>query len=37
MRAASPRAYAQAAWRHLVFGAVLGELERRADPATRVE
>jgi hypothetical protein len=33
----SPRAYAQAAWRHLVFGAVLGELERRADPATRVE
>ncbi len=25
----SGRAFAQAAWRHLVFGAVLGELERR--------
>jgi hypothetical protein len=28
----SPRAFAQAAWRHLVFGAVLGELERRLNP-----
>src|SRR3954466_2767487 len=26
---ASPRAFAQATWRHLVFGVVLGELERR--------
>jgi hypothetical protein len=25
----NPRAFAQAAWRHLVFGVVLGELERR--------
>jgi hypothetical protein len=25
----SPRAFAQATWRHLVFGVVLGELERR--------
>jgi hypothetical protein len=34
--AASGRAFAQAAWRHLVFGIVMGELERRlnapADP-----
>jgi len=29
----SSRAFAQAAWRHLVFGTVLGELERRL-PAT---
>ena len=32
----NPRAFAQSAWRHLLFGAVLGELERRlnapADP-----
>jgi hypothetical protein len=27
------RAFAQAAWRHLLFGAVLGELERRLNPA----
>ena len=27
--AGSPRAFAQATWRHLVFGVVLGELERR--------
>jgi hypothetical protein len=27
--AADPAAFAQAAWRHLVFGIVLGELERR--------
>lgn len=26
------RAFAQAAWRHLLFGAVLGELERRLNP-----
>jgi hypothetical protein len=26
---ASPRAFAQATWRHLLFGVVLGELERR--------
>ena len=30
--AGSPRAFAQATWRHLVFGAVLGELERRLNP-----
>ena len=27
------RAFAQATWRHLLFGAVLGELERRLNPA----
>lgn len=27
--ALNPRAFAQSAWRHLVFGLVLGELERR--------
>jgi hypothetical protein len=27
--AVDPRAFAQATWRHLVFGVVLGELERR--------
>jgi len=27
-----PRAFAQATWRHLLFGAVLGELERRLNP-----
>ena len=27
--AVSPRAFAQATWRHLLFGVVLGELERR--------
>jgi hypothetical protein len=26
---ANPRALAQATWRHLLFGVVLGELERR--------
>jgi hypothetical protein len=33
--AAQPRAFAQATWRHLLFGVVLGELERRlnAPPA----
>src|SRR4051794_40063125 len=28
------RAFAQATWRHLVFGIVLGELERRLNPPT---
>ena len=27
-----PRAFAQATWRHLLFGSVLGELERRLNP-----
>ena len=30
--AGDPRALAQATWRHLVFGIVLGELERRLNP-----
>jgi hypothetical protein len=30
--AASARAFAQSAWRHALFGAVLGELERRLNP-----
>jgi hypothetical protein len=30
--AGNPRAFAQATWRHLLFGAVLGELERRLNP-----
>jgi hypothetical protein len=29
----SGRAFAQSAWRHLVFGVVTGELERRLNPA----
>lgn len=29
---ANARAFAQATWRHLVFGAALGELERRLNP-----
>jgi hypothetical protein len=28
----NPRAFAQATWRHLLFGTVLGELERRLNP-----
>ena len=28
----NPRAFAQATWRHLLFGIVLGELERRLNP-----
>jgi hypothetical protein len=28
----SGRAFAQSAWRHLLFGTVLGELERRLNP-----
>ena len=31
----SHRAFAQAAWRHLLFGAVLGEVERRLNPPLR--
>ena len=27
-----PRAFGQATWRHLLFGAILGELERRLNP-----
>jgi hypothetical protein len=30
--AGSPRAFAQSLWRHVLFGAVLGELERRLNP-----
>lgn len=30
--AGNPRAFAQATWRHLLFGAVLGEVERRLNP-----
>jgi len=30
--AADPAAFAQATWRHLLFGTVLGELERRLNP-----
>ena len=28
----SSRAFAQATWRHVLFGTVLGELERRLNP-----
>ena len=31
------RAFIQATWRHLLFGLVLGELERRANPAPEPE
>jgi hypothetical protein len=31
--AGNRRAFAQATWRHLIFGAVLGELERRVNAA----
>jgi hypothetical protein len=30
--AGNPRAFAQATWRHLLFGFVMGELERRLNP-----
>ena len=33
----SRAAFAQAIWRHLLFGAVLGELERRLNPAVEEE
>jgi hypothetical protein len=29
---ANPRAFAQSTWRHLLFGVLLGELERRLNP-----
>ena len=32
----SSRAFAQATWRHLLFGTVLGELERRLNPPDQV-
>jgi len=35
--AANPRAFAQATWRHLLFGVVLGELERRLNPPSDPE
>ncbi|HVR04920.1 MAG TPA: hypothetical protein VMS02_02690 [Solirubrobacteraceae bacterium] len=34
---ASPRALAQSTWRHLLFGAVLGELERRLNAPEQVQ
>ena len=33
----SPAAFAQATWRHLLFGVVLGELERRLNPPPPAE
>ena len=33
----SPRAFAQATWRHALFGVVLGELERRLNPPADAE
>ncbi len=33
----SPRAFVQATWRHLLFGVVLGELERRLNPPPEPE
>jgi hypothetical protein len=35
--AGNPRALAQATWRHLVFGFVLGELERRLNAPEEAE
>jgi hypothetical protein len=35
--AGNRRVFAQAAWRHLLFGLVLGELERRLNPADEFE
>jgi hypothetical protein len=34
---ASPRALAQSTWRHLLFGVLLGELERRLNADNRVD
>jgi hypothetical protein len=34
---ASPRALAQSTWRHLLFGAVLGEIERRLNAPEEIE
>jgi hypothetical protein len=35
--ARNPRAFAQSAWRHLLFGVILGELERRLNAPTDPE
>jgi hypothetical protein len=35
--AGSRRAFAQAAWRHLLFGFVMGEVERRLNPVGQFE
>jgi xanthosine utilization system XapX-like protein len=35
--AGNGRAFAQGAWRHLLFGLVLGELERRLNPARELQ
>ena len=35
--AGNPRAFAQATWRHFLFGAVLGVLEERLNQSLRVE
>jgi hypothetical protein len=35
--AGDPRAFAQSAWRHLLFGTVLGELERRLNAGPEAE
>jgi hypothetical protein len=34
---ANPRAFAQSTWRHLLFGVVLGEIERRLNAPVAVE
>jgi hypothetical protein len=34
---ANPRAFAQATWRHLLFGLVLGEVERRLNASSATE
>jgi hypothetical protein len=34
---ANPRAFAQSTWRHLLFGVVLGELERRLNAGEPIE
>jgi hypothetical protein len=35
--AGNRRAFAQSAWRHLLFGLVVGELDRRLNPEDRFE
>jgi hypothetical protein len=35
--AGNPRAFAQATWRHFLFGAVLGVLEERLNQGLRVD
>ena len=37
MRSARPAPFAQSAWRHLLFGIVLGELERRLNADAEFE